>query len=73
VYRKEVCVSRKGMKERKTSGVKTFRELARPLASAYVCLCGHRVRAHPASSAAINCYFQHAKPTVRRVIEGEAR
>ena len=28
--------------------------------SAYVCLCGHWVRAHPASSAAINCDFQHS-------------
>jgi len=47
------------MKEGKTSGVKTFSELARPLASAYVCPYGHRERAHPAPSAAINCYFQH--------------
>ena len=53
------CVSRKGEKERKTSGVKTFSELARPFASAYVCPCGHREQAHPAPSAAINCYFQH--------------
>jgi len=52
------CVARKGEKERKTSGVKTFSELAHPLASAYVCPCGHRERAHPAPSAAINCYFQ---------------
>jgi len=53
------CVARKGEKERKTSGVKTLSELARPLASAYVCPCGHRERAHPAPSAAVNCYFQH--------------
>ena len=47
------------MCEGKTSGLKTFRELARPLTSAYVCLRGHRERAHPAPSAAINGYFQH--------------
>jgi len=40
VYRKEGVKRGEGMKERKTSGVKTFLELARPLASAYVCLCG---------------------------------
>jgi len=39
--------------------VKTFLEFARPLttSSAYVFLCGHRVRAHPASSAAIKPPF----------------
>jgi len=47
------CEGRKGVKERKTSGLKPFSELARPLTSAYVWLCGRRVRAHPASSAAI--------------------
>jgi len=56
------------MKEGETSGVKTFWELARPLTSAYVCLCGHRVRAHPASSAAINCDFQHHFRLPARVI-----
>jgi len=45
------------VKERKTKGVKTFSELARPLTGAYVYLCGHRVRAHPASSAAIKLPF----------------
>jgi len=59
VFLEERCVVRKGKKERKTSGVKAFSELARPLASAYVCPCGHRERAHPTPSAAINCYFQH--------------
>jgi len=49
------------MKEGKTSGVKTFSELARLLASAYVCPHGHRERAHPAPSVAINCYFQHCQ------------
>ena len=57
------------MKEGKTSGVKTFGELARPLTSAYVCLCGHRERAHPAPSAAINGYFQHSPPMVIFVFE----
>jgi len=45
------------VKERKTSGMKAFSGLARPLASAYVCLCGHRVRVHPASNAAIKLAF----------------
>ena len=58
MYRKEDVLRGEGMKEGKTSGVKTFLELARPLTSAYVCLCGHRERAHPAPSAAINRYFQ---------------
>ena len=49
MYRKK-GVKREGVKERKTSGLKTFRELARPLTSAYVCLCGHRVRPSTAIS-----------------------
>ena len=48
---------RKGKKERKPRGVKTFSELVRPLTSAYVYLSGHRARAHPASSAAIKPPF----------------
>jgi len=50
-------VSSRGEKERRTRGVNFFSELARPLTSAYVCLSGHRVRAHPASSAAIKLPF----------------
>jgi len=53
----ERCEERKGEKERKTSGVKTFSELACPLTSACVCLCGRGVRAHPASSVAIKLPF----------------
>jgi len=34
-------------------GVKKNSELERPPTSGYVCLSGHRVRAHPASSTAI--------------------
>ena len=54
MYRKK-GVKREGVKERKTSGLKTFRELARPLISAYVCLCGHRMRPS-------NCHFQQGLP-----------
>ena len=35
MYRKEGVLRGEGVKEGKTSGVKTFSELARPLASAY--------------------------------------
>jgi len=49
------CEASKGKKERKTRGVKTLSE--RPLTSAYVYLSGHRVRAHPVSSAAIKLPF----------------
>jgi len=45
------------MKERKISGVKRISVLARPLTSAYVCLCGPKVRPHPASSAGIKLLF----------------
>jgi len=41
VYRKEGVLRGEGEKEGKTSGVKTFSELAHPLASASVCPCGH--------------------------------
>jgi len=57
VYRKEGVKRGKDVKEGKTSGVKTFSELARPLTSGYVFLCGHRARARPASSAAIKLPF----------------
>jgi len=50
-------VRRKGEEERKTRGVKTFSELARPLTSAYACLCDNRVRAHQVRP--FNCDFQH--------------
>ena len=50
-------MSSRGEKERRTRGVKKISELARPLTSAYVYLSGHRVRAHPASSAAIKLPF----------------
>ena len=65
MYRKEDVLRGEGVKGRKTSGVKTFSELAGPLASAYVCPCGHRERAHPAPSAAINCYFQQTREHTR--------
>ena len=44
--RKEGVMWGEGEKEGKTSGAKTFSELARPLASAYVCPCGHRESGH---------------------------
>ena len=44
------CEARKGEKEGKTSGVEKFSELARPLASAYVCPCDHRLRPSTAIS-----------------------
>ena len=65
MHRKEGVLRQEGEKEGKTSGVKTFSELARPLASAYVCPCGHSERAHPAPSAAINCYFQQTREHAR--------
>jgi len=55
VYGKKGVKRGEGVKERKTSGLKTFRELARPLTSAYVCLCGHRVRPS-------NYHFQQGLP-----------
>ena len=57
VFRKVSREERCRGKKNKWSGVKTFSELARLLTSAYVCLCGHRVQAHPASSAAIKLRF----------------
>jgi len=57
VYRKEGLKRGKGVKKRKTSEVKFFSVLARPLTSAYVCLCGHKVRPHLASSAGIKLPF----------------
>ena len=53
MYRKEGLKRGKGVKERKTCGVKKISVLARPLTSAYICLYDHKVRAYPASSAAI--------------------
>ena len=56
------CEARKGGKERKTSGVKTFSELARPLTRPYVPYasvateCGHI----PHHVRPLNCHFQHA-------------
>ena len=57
MYRKEGVKRAKERRKEKQGGVKTFSELACPLTSAYVCLCGHGVRAHPASSAAIKLPF----------------
>jgi len=57
VDRKEGVKRGKVRRKEKQVGVKTFSELACPLTSLYVCLCGHRVRAHPASSAAIKPPF----------------
>ena len=41
-------------------GVTVFSWLAHFFTSAYVYQCDHLVRAHPASSAAINMPFQHS-------------
>ena len=60
MYRKKGVKRGKVRRKEKTRGVKTFSEPARPRTSAYVCLGRHRVRAHPASSAAIKLPF----PTV---------
>jgi len=57
VYRKEGAKRGKVRRREKTREVKTFSVLARPLTSACGCLCRHRVRAHPASSAAIKRPF----------------
>lgn len=57
----------KGWKERKTRGVKAFL-VARLLTSAYVYLSSHRVREHPASSAAIKLLFLTVTGVLCRVI-----
>ena len=57
------CEARKGARGRETGGVKPFLVLARPFTSAYVSLCGHRVRAHPALSVAINVAIKLPFPT----------